>query len=259
MDIVGTLEQLIEEGERLRPQGGDPFTGYNGRLQPEYVSWRLQAIAAIQELGSPAKAMLKEIESDKEGAYFFESSASRVLGVLKGALAIAKRQLPSAATRASMPTSTSGTPRSTDRVFVVHGHDHALLQQCARFLEKLDLQPVLLFEQPGKSQTIIEKLEANSNVGFAVVLLTPDDIGKAASDEGNPKPRSRQNVILELGYFLGKLGRPNVAALYDESVELPSDYRGIEYIKIDAEGAWRLKLAKELKAAGLEIDMNNAI
>jgi len=146
----------------------------------------------------------------------------------------------------------------SNKVFIVHGHDQALLYQTARFLEQLGLEPIILFEQPGKSRTIIEKLEQFGSVCFAVVLLTPDDVGKAIN-EGNSQPRARQNVVLELGYFLGKLGRSNVAALYQESVELPSDYRGVEYIKVDVEGAWKTKLARELKAAELPVDMNKAI
>lgn len=147
----------------------------------------------------------------------------------------------------------------SNRVFIVHGHDEALKHETARFLEKLGLEPIVLRERPGKSLTIIEKLEQFSRVCFAVVLLTPDDVGKGINEEGDSQPRARQNVVLELGYFLGKLGRSNVAALYQESVVLPSDYRGVEYVKIDAEGAWKMKLALELKEAGLPVDMNKVI
>lgn len=144
------------------------------------------------------------------------------------------------------------------KIFLVHGHDTAILHQVARLLEQFDIEPIVLFEQPGKGQTIIEKLESNSNVAFAIVILTPDDVGKALADE-NLKPRARQNVVFELGYFIGRLNRNRVAVLYDESIELPSDYRGVEYIKIDIEDAWKLKLAKEMKAAGMAIDMNKAL
>jgi predicted nucleotide-binding protein len=116
---------------------------------------------------------------------------------------------------------------------------------------------MILQEQSGNGQTIIEKLETNSNVKFAIVLLTPDDVGRAINEsEKDLKPRARQNVILELGYFFGKLGRSNVRALYDEKVELPSDMIGIEYIKIDESNGWKIKLTKEMKYCGLKIDMN---
>jgi predicted nucleotide-binding protein len=96
-------------------------------------------------------------------------------------------------------------------------------ESVARFLEKLDLRPIILHEQPNKGRTVIEKFEAHSDVGFAVVLLTPDDVGGLASSPDKLSRRARQNVILELGYFIGKLGRAKVCALYKEGVEIPSD------------------------------------
>ena len=156
------------------------------------------------------------------------------------------------------------------KVFVVHGHDEKLKSQVARFLEKLELQPIILHEQPDRGQTIIEKFEKHSDVSFAVVLLTPDDVGKKAPAEDTRrfpiiigsepelplKPRARQNVIFEFGYFIGKLGRSNVCGLYCEGVELPSDYSGVLYTKVDDDGAWQLKLVKELRAAGFAVDAN---
>jgi predicted nucleotide-binding protein len=135
------------------------------------------------------------------------------------------------------------------KVFLVHGHDEAAKQSVARLLEKLGLQPIILHEQPNKGQTVIEKFEANSDVGFAVVLLTPDDVGRATSDK-KLKPRARQNVVLELGYFFAKLGRARVCALY-KGVELPSDVVGVIYAPYDEHDGWRVKLANEIRAAGL--------
>jgi predicted nucleotide-binding protein len=141
-------------------------------------------------------------------------------------------------------------------VFIVHGHDEAVKQSVARFLEKLDLHPIILHEQPNKGRTIIEKFEAHSDVGFAVVLLTPDDLGGVASTPAKLQPRARQNVILELGYFIGKLGRARVCALYTKGVELPSDIHDVVYVPYDEGGAWRIGLARELNAAGITVDMN---
>jgi predicted nucleotide-binding protein len=100
-------------------------------------------------------------------------------------------------------------------------------------------------------------LERNAPVAYSVILLTPDDKGYPNSGDVTPKPRARQNVIFELGYFIGRLGRNRVCALYVEGVELPSDFHGIVYIPLDKGGAWQFLLAKELKAAGLDIDLNN--
>ena len=146
------------------------------------------------------------------------------------------------------------------KVFLVHGQEEGVLHETARFLEKLKQDIVILREQPNKGRTIIEKFEDYADVGFAIVLLTADDRGGTTScpyDE--QKPRARQNVILELGYFLGRLGRNRVCALFEPGVEIPSDYSGVLYIPLDEQGAWHLSLAKEMKAAGLLIDMNLAL
>ena len=146
---------------------------------------------------------------------------------------------------------------SHKKVFLVHGHDEAARETVARFLEKLDLEPIILHEQASEGRTIVEKLEHHGDVKYAVVLLTPDDVGGKSSTD--LKQRARQNVVLELGYFLARLGRPNVCALYEGEVEIPSDYMGVIYISYDNAGGWRLHLAKELKAAKFSIDMNKAI
>jgi predicted nucleotide-binding protein len=144
-------------------------------------------------------------------------------------------------------------------VFVVHGHDEAARELTARFLEKLGTQPIILHEQPNEGRTIIEKLEHNAQVAFAVVLLTPDDVGAVATTADRLNQRARQNVILELGYFVGKLGRNRVCALHKGSIALPSDILGVAYVPMDESGGWKLLLAKELRAAGFDVDLNRAI
>src|ERR1043166_794037 len=147
----------------------------------------------------------------------------------------------------------------TRKIFIVHGHDEGAREKVARFLEKLDLEPIILHEQPNKGRTIIEKFVDNADVAYAVVLMTADDIGGIrGSSLESQNPRSRQNVVFELGYFLGKLGRDRVCALYESTVEILSDYEGVLYIPLDASESWRHKLAKEFMAAGLSIDMNKA-
>jgi predicted nucleotide-binding protein len=145
------------------------------------------------------------------------------------------------------------------RVFVVHGHDDGVKETVARFLGKLELEPIVLHEQPSRGRTIIEKFEDHSDVAFAVVLFTPDDIGYPVGAASQSKPRARQNVVLELGFFLGALGRARVCVLYNSGVELPSDYSGVLYQELDAPGAWRFHLAREIKASGIAVDLNNAI
>nr|WP_245436894.1 MULTISPECIES: nucleotide-binding protein [Rhizobium] len=158
------------------------------------------------------------------------------------------------------PDSSVSKPRSTmpasNKVFIVHGHDEGALDKLARFLEKLKLDVIVLKEQPNQGRTIIEKYEdCAGEVGFAVVLLTPDDVGSSVAAPGHAQ-RARQNVIFELGYFSGKLGRGKVCLLRKGDVEIPSDLFGVVYTDMDSSDGWKMALVKELKAAKLEFDPN---
>lgn len=149
-------------------------------------------------------------------------------------------------------TTTGGTRAPThasSRIFVVHGHDEGPKEATARFLGQLGFEPVVLHEQPNRGRTIIQKFQDEAaDVGFAVVLLTPDDAMP------NGQMRARQNVIIELGFFLGRLGHDRVAATVKDQVETPSDFDGVVYIPYG--GDWKRQIATELQAAGYTIDWN---
>ena len=151
-----------------------------------------------------------------------------------------------------------GKPGRSNRVFVIHGHNQSTREKVARFLEKLHLEPVILHEQPNKGRTIIEKFEDYTDAHFAVVLLTADDVGGREQESKELKPRARQNVVFEFGYFIGKLGRRRVCALLETTIEKPSDCDGILYVPLDEQDSWRMQLIQELKAAGFDIDANDA-
>jgi predicted nucleotide-binding protein len=143
-------------------------------------------------------------------------------------------------------------PETLD-VFLVHGHDDGAKYTVAYFLKTIGLQPVILHEQAGKGRTIIQKFEDHANVRFAVVLLTPDDEG-GVRGLGQVKPRARQNVVFELGYFRGKLGPEHVCALMADGVEIPSDINGVTYIPFDTHGSRKADLVRELRAAHFEVN-----
>jgi len=146
-------------------------------------------------------------------------------------------------------------PSISKNIFIVHGRDTASAYELARILTELKLNPIILSEQPSGSLTIIEKLEKYSNVGYAFVLLTPDDVGRLSSEQ-YLKSRARQNVLLEFGYFIASLGRDRVACLYKGDVELPSDMHGVVYVQFNKsvkEIYWYI--IKELKAVGYSIDL----
>ena len=153
------------------------------------------------------------------------------------------------------PARSGAAPR---KAFVVHGHDEGAREAVARFLERIGFEAIILHERPNKGRTLITKFsEEAAGVGFAVVLITPDDPGKAerAVDLG---PRARQNVVFELGFFIGKLGPERVVAVVKGDVELPSDYDGVLYVSLDKED-WQNKLGMELQAAGFEFDWNKVM
>ncbi len=146
-------------------------------------------------------------------------------------------------------------------VFVVHGHDDEMKQHVARTLSKLGLNPIILHEQPNSGRTIIEKFEVNADVSFAVILLSPDDMAfPAGGDAKRAEPRARQNVVLELGYFVGKLGRNRVFSVKrGDNLEIPSDFSGVIYTAYDPAGHWRFDLVRELRAAGYTVDANSLL
>ena len=145
----------------------------------------------------------------------------------------------------------------SNRVFIVHGHDDKSKQELEILLTEMGLEPVVLHRQIDSGRTIIEKFEHHSDVGYAFVLLTPDEIAYLVSDD--PKPddqrlkerRARPNVIFELGFFVGRLGRSKTCCLYRGDVTVPGDLGGIVYKKFNTsveEVAYSIQ--KELKGAG---------
>ena len=145
---------------------------------------------------------------------------------------------------------------SNHKVFIVHGRDTLLRTQVENVLRASGLEPIILQEQANNGKTIIEKIEECTDVGFGIVLYTPCDEGRLKSEEGKLKPRARQNVVLEHGYLMAKLGRERVCCLVSDDVEFPSDIQGVGYISANDIDQWKYKIAKELKAAGFDIDMN---
>lgn len=145
------------------------------------------------------------------------------------------------------------------KVFLVHGRDNELKQEVARFITQLNIKPIILHEQPSQGMTIIEKIEAYSNVGFGIVLYTPCDVGYEKNHEKSKKGRARQNVVFEHGYLIGKLGRNRVCAVVKQEVEKPNDISGVVYVSYDENGGWKLEIAKEMRKAGYAIDLNSLI
>ena len=228
--ISERLTVLVEEGQ-----------GIDSPVEHDRWSCRVSAFLKTAMGADQAADFDNLVASDS-----WEQHALR-LGHLEGLMTRAElERVALHTTEASAAPHSVSFPMSTPnsrKVFVVHGHDNEAKESTARFLERLGLEPVILHEQASSGRTIIEKFEIYSgDIAFAVVLLTPDDVGCPSNGPNELKPRARQNVILELGYFMGRLGRDRVCALDRGGVELPSDYQGVIYVELDTGGAWRAKL-----------------
>ena len=234
---------------------------------PEHGAWKSNVEFVMSaSLGPDSQALKKfseisyyigfwtgsEGEAERDAAYFRDAVASAV-GQIDAALyqlgLLIEEDEPATAARES---TASGEPT----IFLVHGHDGEAKHHAARVLQQLSgEEPTILHEQPSGGRTVIEKLDKYANPATAaVVLLTADDHGSSiTADVLNV--RARQNVVFELGYFIGRLGRSNVVALTKGRVEIPSDISGVVYIDMD-QANWGIELAKELAhIPGLDIDL----
>ena len=262
MKHIDKINALIKEADNYI-FSNNCYTAPHGtysKCSVEMQAWIAECedfiISTYGEQSTPWKVFSRFNRENLDGNYqnTFDTEKNIIVSALSACLRISPKEL-------QMERSVENNNKETNltHVFIVHGHDEASKEAVSRFIEKLGFKAIILHEQPNAGKTIIEKFEKYSNVGFAVVLLTPDDIGAARDKVTEEKPRARQNVILELGYFIAKLGREHVCALYKEDVELPSDINGLLYVQLDPKGAWRLSLAKEMKQAGFSVDMNKAV
>jgi predicted nucleotide-binding protein len=195
-------------------------------------------------------------DADRAKLLFNQASTFKdnSIGLLSKAIEGLKERLEKEGAAPAAPESTPTQPKErSKRVFIVHGQDDGPKHAVARFLTTIELEPIILHEQASGGRTIIEKIEEYDDVGFAVVLLTPDDEGRKKGED-KLNGRARQNVVLELGYFLAHLQRKHVVAMVKGNVEKPSDFSGVIYVPYDDHGAWKTALARELEGANYDLD-----
>jgi predicted nucleotide-binding protein len=254
---ITLLQQLIERAGALKAKA-DLSVG-------DIDAWKMMAREfLIRTFGTNSSHVDEVLNAGGGGGIIIEdeiedwlrSSIENKIKLLQSCIEVLEsRQRLQLATDFIEPDSLRVSPVSK-RIFIVHGHNLGLKDTVARFLDNLGLEPVVLHEQPNSGRTIIEKFLDFADVQFAVVLLTGDDEGKQKSKPDPLTPRPRQNVILELGFFLGRLGRPRVCAIYESGVTIPSDYDGVLFLPLDSNNGWKIALVKELKAAGIQVDAN---
>lgn len=218
-------------------------------LAKEYDYWGVMAIAMREpSLGERIAEVYKDV--DKK-IHRLDSIIERLELI----------PLNSAAASAAIPLAEASPAQvRTKRVFVVHGRDEVAKTSLEVFLHEIGLEPVVLHRQADEGMTIIEKFEKHSDVGYAFILLTPDEVAYLAAEEGKADGerckefRARPNVIFEFGYFVGKLGRSRVCCLYTGNVSLPSDVSGMIYKRYERsieEVAY--SVTKDLKASGYTV------
>ena len=198
----------------------------------------------------------------------FKDEIQRLVSHMQGD--IDRSDLMECSTTEPQPVSEMTKPKDlSQEIFIVHGHNEEMKQTVARIVSKLGLKPIILHEQPNGGKTIIEKFEFNAeSINFAIILLSADDLAASVRDLNGVKDeelkqrlekRARQNVVFEMGYFTGKLGRANVFFLLQEGVAKPGDLDGIGYTPYDSVHAWRFELVKELKNAGYKVSADQVL
>lgn len=267
MEIV---EKLIEEGEAYNFETfclpTSSYQGeYGGADTPEWGAFKIRTQNIVSKYlsgNSPAVSLVAKginVRTEGNGSDQFEIAKSNLIKALKMLLSTLKEDVFS---ELKQTKSSSKSPALSNKVFVVHGHDQGLKTDVERFLHEVGLDPVVLHREADEGATIIEKFEKHSDVGFAFILLTPDEISytidqsEKADTERVVEYRARPNVIFEFGYFVGKLGRKKVCCLHKGEVVVPSDLNGLVYKKVnDSIDSQAYSIIKELKAAGYKISM----
>ena len=257
---LARLQRLLAEISDLRKEQGSEspvFDTWRNNVQGVLAQFYGQTSLQYEQFDRIQFYPFSPFDTPHPSEYVRErlEGLTRADGFLKSRIDELKEDLQESQAQPFFPK--TAQPMNMHRVFIVHGHDHGTKETVARFLGKLDLDPVILHEQPDQGRTIIEKFEHYADVPCAVVILSPDDVAHSKATPSVEEYRARQNVIFELGFFVGRLGRKHTFALVPKGVTRPSDIDGVLYIPMD-DDTWRMRLVSELKAAGMDVDANKA-
>lgn len=265
---IDLVERLLEEGRTFTFDNfcfpNDSYPGqYGGESTPEWSTWKTRARNLAHEVSSENSAARRladegfKIMTNGHEPARFEHAHANLLKSIEMVGAALKKDVYG---ELRVPEGKNASPALSNRIFIVHGHDQALKTDVERFIKEIGLEPVVLHRQPDSGATVIEKFEKHSDVGYAFILLTPDEIAYTTDQvpvedaKRKKEYRARPNVIFEFGYFVGKLGRNRVCCIYKQPASMPSDLRGLVYKQVTSsidEQAY--PIIRELKAAGYEV------
>lgn len=262
--LIGAVEAFDETKltKRWGPEQTTLETTIEGTLTSvfghETVEYRRYAQAAKLDHGAVVMRFGGgRGDNAHEAREYVAEGKTQSVQVLRSAIDWLRDEIDDATDCSPVAVPVQGPTTLSQKIFVVHGHDEGARQTVARFIERIGFEAIILSEQANQGRTVIEKIEAHRDVGFAVVLLTPDDLG--GKDVNSLRSRARQNVLLELGYFIALLGRKSVCTFAKGDLEIPTDFAGVVWEALDDGGAWKTALARELKATGYPIDWNKVM
>lgn len=243
MDLEQTINDLIEKAEKYRKisDEGDIMTGEVNSSQniSLYTDWFLESRELFSDHFDDTELAYQDFcKFDTSGNGFTLSSK------FYETYALFKILIKKIRNRKVKETIVKEKKIMKNKIFIVHGHNNELKLEVARFVESdFEKKAIILHEQPSKGREILGKFEDEADVDLAIAIWSKDDLGKVNKDSEDLKPRARQNVIFETGYFIGKLGRDKVIVILEDGIEAPSDYSGIMYISASD---WKYKLGKEI-------------
>ncbi len=269
-NLANQITQLLDEGRHFTfenfstradgPRGKTDLT-YGGEDTPEWQIWTARTSRLILEnfvQGSgPVKSITSASAVRTQGNY--KTEFDRKFSLLMTSLMLAKKSCEADVFGEKLQRATTSNKMVSNKVFIVHGHDNALKDELAAFVHTIGLEPIILHRQPDLGDTVIEKIEANNDVGYAFILMTPDDLAFGASAKEVPprdsmEKRARPNVIFEFGYFCGLLGRKHVCCLLKGDVTVPSDLSGLVYKRVNPNiESIAYAIIKELKSLGFTL------
>lgn len=262
LDASKTIEALIEDGKKFKFENAievDSTGRFARDFKPEWISWTTRVTRAMNLLFSPGSAPVSMLSRSRQLTMLGQGRERflEVLNYYKTVLKTASEILKDDTFRELASESAVAPLSASNRVFIVHGHDDKAKSELEVILGEMGLEPVVLHRQADSGKTLIEKFEHYSDVGFAFILLTPDEIAFLATeetksdDERKKEHRARPNVIFEFGFFVGRLGRERTCCIYKGPVTVPSDLSGLVYKQFEnsiEEVGYAIR--KELIAAG---------
>jgi predicted nucleotide-binding protein len=253
---LSTLENLIAEGNSFTYQNFSvKNNNYPVSFNPDWLSWIVQVKTTIETIFPDNNNILDNVYNGDavEVIGNGEDKFKLALSYYIGGLVSTKRILEKDLLRITSKRDDKIQLFNKNDIFIVHGRNEVIKQETELFIKEIGLNPIVLHRQPDEGKTIIEKFEKNSDVGYAIILLTADETARINGEQKEEK-RSRPNVIFEFGYFIAKLGRDRVCCIHYGDVDLPSDINGVVYKKVSSSlNEVKYDIVKELKHLGYNV------